>query len=216
MYVRNYEKEKARIDFWYRKKYLPTYLLFIALYPFELEDLEGEIWRWIRGYEGLYQISNFGRVKSFPRKGSRGTKTTGFLIMKPLITRSGYLYVSLKNKGAMQRFKLHRLVSQAFIENPENKQTVNHKDGNKFNNYVDNLEWATQDENNQHAIDTGLQKSGANRNTAKLTNEQVKYIRENYIPRDSEFGGAALARKFNVKSSTVQNVIHGKNYKNVT
>ena len=212
MYVRNYEKEKARIDFWYRKKYLPTYLLFIALYPFELEDLEGEIWRWIRGYEGLYQISNFGRVKSFPRN-----TTSKIQIIKPLLSRSGYLYVGLRKQGTKRlRFKLHRLVSQAFIENPENKQTVNHKDGNKFNNYVDNLEWATQDENNQHAIDTGLQKSGANRNTAKLTNEQVKYIRENYIPRDSEFGGAALARKFNVKSSTVQNVIHGKNYKNVT
>ena len=212
MYVRNYEKEKARIDFWYRKKYLPTYLLFIALYPFELEDLEGEIWRWIRGYEGLYQISNFGRVKSFPRN-----TTSKIQIIKPLLSRSGYLYVGLRKQGTKRlRFKLHRLVSQAFIENPENKQTVNHKDGDKFNNYVDNLEWATQDENNQHAIDTGLQKSGANRNTAKLTNEQVKYIRENYIPRDSEFGGAALARKFNVKSSTVQNVIHGKNYKNVT
>lgn len=104
-----------------------------------------EIWKDVVGYEGLYQVSNLGRIKS------------GY---KPIILQSGvcrgYLIVNLyKNKKGLSR-KVHRLVAQAFIPNPENKPTVNHKDGNKQNNCVDNLEWATVKEQNIHANKTGL------------------------------------------------------------
>lgn len=211
MYKRSWQKDKERIEFLYRTKYLPAYLEFVALYPFRLKDLEGEIWKDIAGYEGVYQISNYGRVKSLPRRHI----STMTRIIKPSMTLSGYLYVSLKNREKIKRFKIHRLVAQAFIPNSENKPTINHKDGNKFNNCVDNLEWQTQAENNQHAVDTGLAPIGVNRNTAKLTNEQVKYIRDNYKPFDSKFGGRALARKFDVKFSTIQNVVQGKTFKNV-
>lgn len=133
----------------------------------------------------------------------------------PLLSRSGYLYVSLKNKGAVRRFKIHRLVALAFIPNSENKTTVNHKDGIKFNNCVENFEWQTQSENNYHAVNTGLSPTGTNRNTAKLTKEDVKFIRENYKLRDSEFGAVAWARRFNVYPVTIRNVIQGKTYKNI-
>ncbi len=205
------EKEKAQTKLLYRTKWIPTFLIFIAFYPFHLEDLPGEVWKWIFGFEGLYQISNFGRVKSFyVRKGKQG-----ILILKPHLTRNGYLNIKLNKNGEGKDFLIHRLVAQAFIPNPENKSTVNHKDGNKFNNCVENLEWQTQSENNHHAVNTGLSKSGEDCKFSKLTNEQVRYIRENYIPRDSEFGGAALARKFNVSKANISNLLKGKTYKNI-
>ncbi len=202
------EKAKARIEFLYRTKYLPAYLLFIALYPFGLEDLPGEIWRWIAGYENLYQISNYGRVKSFQNGKVK--------ILKPKCHTGGYLQVNLYDKDSnLTTFKIHQLVAGAFIPNPENKPTVNHKYGMKFDSYFENLEWATQSENQQHAVDTGLAKSGENCSYAKLIKGNVKFIREHYIPRHPEFGAAALARRFNVSRSVIQDVIKGKSYKNI-
>ena len=205
------EKVKARTEFLYRTKYLPAYLLFIALYPFGLEDLPGELWKWIAGYEGLYKISNFGRVKSFPRQGA----STEFKIRKPILTKRGYLQICLYKGCKEKAFKIHRLVAEAFIPNPENKPEVNHKYGMKFDCYFENLEWATPKENMKHAMNTGLSPTGTNRNTAKLTKEDVKFIREHYIPRHPKFGAAAFARRFNVLRSSIQDVIKGKSYKNI-
>ena len=202
-------KVKARVEKLYREKYLPMYLLFISLYPFGLEDLEGEIWRWISGFEGLYQISNFGRVKSFSRRG------TSKKIIKPWINRQGYLIVDLCKNSKSKHFPVHRLVAQAFIPNPENKPEPNHEDGNKFNNHVSNLKWATKSENIQHAMDIGLNHSGEKSCKAKLTNAQAKYIRKVYIWGDSEFGAGSLARKFNVTHATILDIIHRVTFKNV-
>ena len=99
-----------------------------------------EIWRDIQGYKGLYQISNKGRVKSLKCGKER--------ILKPGIDGYGYMFVCLYNDNARKYFKIHRLVTQAFVSNPENKPQVNHLDENKKNNCVDNLEWATAKENN--------------------------------------------------------------------
>ena len=137
------------------------------------------------------------------------------MILQPHLTRNGYLNIRLNKNGEGKDFSIHRLVAKAFIPNPESKSFINHKDGNRFNNYFENLEWSTPSENNQHALKMGLSKSGANRSDAKLTNEDVKFIRENYIPRDSEFGGAALARKFNVSVPCINFIIKGKTYKNI-
>lgn len=123
-----------------------------------------EIWKDIAGYEGLYQASNFGRVKALKRPISYinkyGNPTNTFTkehIMHPSNVgrgwkeHNGYLSVALQVKNKQKRYNVHRLVAQAFIPNPENKPQVNHIDGNKHNNRVDNLEWATREENMRHA-----------------------------------------------------------------
>lgn len=124
-----------------------------------------EIWKEVKGYEGLYEVSNLGRVRSLGRKFPRKNGTIGARkaqIKKQCETgkrknKQGYLCTRMLDKNNISKAQLvHILVARAFIENPENKPTVNHKDGNKHNNNVDNLEWSTYSENNQHAIDKGL------------------------------------------------------------
>lgn len=105
-----------------------------------------EIWEDIEEYYGIYVISSLGRVMRI--KKNKGTSGNNILI--PAKNESG-LYVSLKNKGNNKRFQIHRLVAKAFIPNPLNKEQINHKDGNRWNNNVNNLEWVTPSENNQHA-----------------------------------------------------------------
>lgn len=126
-----------------------------------------EIWKDIPGYEGLYQVSNLGRVKALERM----TKRERPLFVKERILcpgkRTGYLIVSLGSGKARKSYSVHRLVANAFIPNPENKRTVNHKDGNKMNNEASNLEWNTDKENLNHAIKTGLLKYENNRKGSK-------------------------------------------------
>lgn len=96
-----------------------------------------EIWKPIEGYEGKYMISNFGRVKSL--KNSCGNYREK--ILKPLKSKKVYLQVNLSLNGKVQMFKIHRLVAEAFLPNPDDLEQVNHKDENKLNNCVENLEW---------------------------------------------------------------------------
>ena len=106
-----------------------------------------EIWENVQGYEGLYLISNLGRLLSAPRN---GTKTYWHLIA-PHKLKTGYVQYQLCKNDTRKEYKAHRLVAMAFLPNPENKREVNHIDGNPGNNTVDNLEWATTSENQIHA-----------------------------------------------------------------
>ena len=108
-----------------------------------------EIWRDIEGYEGLYQVSNLGRVKSLSRR-DRLNRVIQEKILKPFFNRDGYLNVKLYKEGKRKQSKVHRLVAQAFISNPDNKSQVNHRDEDKTNNKVENLEWVTSKENNNY------------------------------------------------------------------
>ena len=101
-----------------------------------------EEWRDVKGYEGLYQVSNKGRVKSLNRIDSRGNKVNE-KILRPG-KRNNYLFVNLYKNGKRKLYDIHRLVAQAFLPNPDNLPVVNHKDENKLNNNVENLEWCTQ------------------------------------------------------------------------
>lgn len=105
-----------------------------------------EIWKDVKGYEGLYQVSNKGNVKSFYKNRN----------LKPSKHSRGYLVVSLFENHNRKQFFIHRLVAETFIDNVNHKEEVNHKDGNKTNNCVENLEWCTGSENRLHAYDTGL------------------------------------------------------------
>ena len=122
----------------------------------------GEIWKDIPEYEGLYQVSNLGNVKSLNRYVKTCGNATRFVeekILTPTIDNTGYYVVSLWKNNLHTRPHIHRLVIEAFVPNLENKPQVNHIDGNKLNNCVDNLEWCTASENGIHAYKTGLNKS---------------------------------------------------------
>ena len=107
----------------------------------------GEIWKDVEGYESLYQISNFGRIRKFSKNR---------ILILSVWDSDGYNSITLSKDNSPLSFLVHRLVAQAFIPNPENKPQVNHIDGNKKNNHVENLEWVTASENMQHAYDNGL------------------------------------------------------------
>lgn len=109
-----------------------------------------ETWKNVKGYEGMYQVSNLGRVKSLSRSiyDSRGyTVYRKGKIKKPSFDKNGYPQIGLCKNGTVVTRKIHRLVAEAFIPNPENKPEINHKDEDKANNCVDNLEWMTEKEN---------------------------------------------------------------------
>ena len=110
------------------------------------------MWKEIPGYEGLYSANEFGEVLSHAgkRNGTNNTPTKD-KILKPGKTIGGYLFVALRKSNKTKLVLVHRLVAFCFIANPENKATVNHKDGNKSNNMLENLEWMTQKENTIHS-----------------------------------------------------------------
>ena len=116
-----------------------------------------EEWRDIKGYEGLYKVSNYGRVKSVERT-IKGRHFQG-KILKGGKFSNGYLFVCLRKNGENKNHLTHRLVASAFLENHMSFTDVNHKDGNKTNNHVDNLEWCSRSYNLEHAVKIGLMPS---------------------------------------------------------
>lgn len=158
-----------------------------------------ELWKDVEGYEGLYMISNLGRVKSLHGSG-RILKQSGTI----------YLHVSFNKNGVQKGFLVHRLVGLAFIPNPDGKPEINHKDGDKHNNSVDNLEWVTPQENQLHSIRTGLKEHGENAANNKLTAFEVAEIRKRYVPNKRGCGCRTLAKQYGVNSGTIWNIVNGK------
>ena len=121
----------------------------------------------VKGYEEHYGVDRFGNVYSL--KGGKVVKRTLSL------NKSGYYYVSLKDNDKIKNARVHRLVAEAFIPNPENKPYINHIDGNKTNNCVDNLEWCTPSENSRHALSKGLLKPPINKVDGVWRNGKNKF-----------------------------------------
>lgn len=144
-----------------------------------------------------YEVETSGQVRSL----KSGTPQ----ILKPRFSNSGYLYVGLWIDGVQKNRFIHKLVAQAFLPNPLNLPEVNHINGVKSDNRVENLEWCTRSENNCHAYATGLKRGS----DAKLTNEQVVYIRDN----PNGLTAKELADKFGVREQTISLTQLGKTYK---
>jgi NUMOD4 motif/HNH endonuclease len=138
-----------------------------------------ETWKDIEGYEGLYQVSDLGRVKSLARVTRHGRKKQE-IILRNILERNGYLTVELFKNSVGKKFGVHRLVAMVFISNPQSKREVNHLNGIKNNNFANNLEWSTSSENKLHAIATGLRISikGSDIWNCKLTESDVLEIRK--------------------------------------
>ena len=160
-----------------------------------------EKFKQIKEYEN-YSVSNYGRI--------RNDKTDR--ILKPQKDHGGYLHVALCKNGVCKTHSIHRLVALAFIDNPENKRTVNHLDGIKTNNFDSNLEWATDKENIHHSWDNGLNKvpclKGSKHGMAKLTEDQVLEIRKLYATGD--YTQTALAKMFGVSQDLISRIVNRK------
>jgi hypothetical protein len=143
-----------------------------------------------------YFVSDLGRVKG-PIK----------MLKFTLAGNGKYPVVSLCNAEGIRNFQVHKLVALAFVPNPLGYTEVNHLDTNRLNPKVDNLEWCLHVDNIAHSYYMGTRKKGENSPRAKLTQEQVSYIRKVYIKGDRQFGMNALARQFKVNSGTICHVL---------
>ena len=177
-----------------------------------------EIWKDIKGYEGIYQVSNMGRVKSLDRLDNKGRRTHGRLL-KVKHDGGGYCQVALSKNGSQKYCKIHRLVALHFIPNIENKPQINHKDENKENNAVDNLEWATSKENANYG--TRKIRCYQNRDYITIGRNISKGIKESgrckaivqydlNMNKINEWDSAAEAGKaLNILPSGIGNVVKG-------
>lgn len=141
----------------------------------------------INGYEGLYMIDNLGNVLSLPKfQGNRFHNK--YKVLKPKLNKNGYYEVALSKNGVLKSFLLHRLIAIHFLDNKDNLQQVNHKNGVKTDNRLDNLEWATISENTKHAFDNNLNnfKERALNNLTKI-NSKTTYKKVILYKDDKEF-----------------------------
>lgn len=187
----------------------------------ELPHGEKEYFVDVQGYEDLYKISNTGivirketvfgdinnRKRVFPQK-----------IVKPSATNNGYLELNLRKNKKSKRYLHHRLMAETFIPNPENKPFVNHKDGNKQNNSIENLEWVTPSENNKHAFDTNLKEiSNYQKTIAAIFFQKFSYEEINKINQLYKNGKTQkeIAEIYNVKQGCISDIINKKTYLNI-
>lgn len=160
------------------------------------------VWKIIDGFE-FYKINNIGEVFSIKRN----------IKMKPYMDRDEYLMVSLRINNKSKWKKVHRLVAIAFMPNPENKPQVNHKNGIKYDNRLENLEWCTNSENMKHAYALNLiiPNTGESKFSSKLKNSDIVNIKTNPLSLTQK----QLSEIYNVHNSNISRIINGKKWKHV-
>lgn len=170
-------------------------------------------------YEGLYAVTEDGRVWSYPKnwEGGNDKEIKCYHSGKWLQPRIGkkqksYYSVHFSNNGVQKSFYIHILVAKAYVPNPYSLPTVNHKDGSRLNNHYLNLEWCTQAENLEHARRTGLNKNYGETHYKKILNwEKVREIRRKYVPYICTV--TQLAKEFGVSRGTIQDVLENQIWK---
>jgi len=166
------------------------------------------MWKDVVGYEDLFLVSSSGEIFS------KRTKK----ILKQHNTKAGYLCLSTRiggRKGKCVLLRVHRLVAEAFLSNPEDKPFVNHKNGRKDDNNFLNLEWVTSQENAQHAWDFELNTKlfGENNPNSKLTSEQILFAKTNSKEKGGTYSYRKLGKLFNVKHTTISKAVRGESYR---
>lgn len=181
-----------------------------------------DIWKDIEGYEGLYQVSNLGRVKSLERlvtqrPGVTYTRPEQIIKHNSGAKLKGYPNLNLCRNGRVVNALIHRLVAQAFIPNPDNKRCINHIDGDKNNFKISNIEWVTHSENTKHAFRTGLQKQnyvfGTGHGMSKLDDVSVRVIREAYA--ENKWSYQQIANYFKMGQAAIRNIVIKRTWKHV-
>lgn len=170
---------------------------------------ESERWLWAPGYEGLYMVSSLGRIMGLPKKTHKGH------LLKLKTTRAGYIHVCLCKGNIKKDFSVHRLVAMAFIPNKEGKKEVNHINGNRADNRVQNLEWCTRSENERHAYRALGKKPNTpwkdkpRKCARRFSDDQVRRIRKD------KRSSPVIAREHGVSKTTIRDIKIRKNYKEV-
>lgn len=178
--------------------------------------MKEEIWLPVKDFEDCYQISNYGIIRSTDRV--IRSETRPYLlkgkILKYKIDKDGYSIIELRKGERRKWVSAHRLVAIHFIPNPENLPQINHMDTIKSHNYVENLEWCTGKENQQHAIKMGLRdnvaKKGEDSNLSKLTWEEVNSIRGEYNKKTCN--QKCLAERYNISITTIFVILNNKTW----
>jgi len=185
---------------------------------YNIDSLEGEIWKDIKDFDGMYQVSSLGRFKSLPRMkkcGKYGKFMHNGFIMKQN-ERKGYLSILLyKSNDYKIKLPSHVLVAKYFIDNDTNKRTVNHINGNKMDNKMSNLEWLTDSEQQLHAVSIGLRKNtlGEKSNFSKLTEDAVLKIRELY--KEGNITMKQISKIFDISENNIGCIVNRLTWKHI-
>lgn len=172
----------------------------------QVKQYNMEIFKDVIGYEGKYFVSNLGNIKSSPKTHRRKE-----IILKTMPLKGGYLTVDLCKDKLVTKTLVHRIVANAFIPNPENKPQVNHINGNKQDNRVENLEWVTHSENQLHSIKIGIRTTKGEKNSqSKLRSEQVlEILKDNRLYK-------FIAADYGISIYTVSDIKRGYSWTHIT